>query len=114
MHLISTSKPHPTHPMPPPSILHMELENKTLESENARHLWAAVMERAILDLQDHSTQDDAIAWIVSNRHSIGSFFWVCHQLDLDPNSVKRALLGHKFQRTTINHHPMQHALPMAS
>ncbi|GAB0057706.1 hypothetical protein SIID45300_02038 [Candidatus Magnetaquicoccaceae bacterium FCR-1] len=70
-----------------------EMEHRVLDHDNARRLWAAVLERAILDLQDRTTRADAITWIRSHRHGVGSFHWICQQLDMDPDSVRHALLG---------------------
>lgn len=93
MQLIAQQKTPPRYALPLQRRYQEEPEYRTMDSENARRLWAAVMERAILDLQDHSLRTEAVEWINSKRHNIGSFNWVCNQLDMNPNSVKRALLG---------------------
>lgn len=93
MPLLTQKKP-PTHHFRAPSRpFHGDTETRTVDNENARRLWAAVLERAILDLQEHATRAEAVAWISSNRRSVGSFQWICQQLDMDPASVRRALLA---------------------
>ncbi|MBF0213652.1 MAG: hypothetical protein HQM00_08815 [Magnetococcales bacterium] len=93
MQLVSHQKSLSRHPMPPMRHVPAELDNRTLDNENARRLWAAVLERAILDLQERTTRTEAVAWVSSNRRGVGSFQWICQQLDMDPPSVKQALLA---------------------
>lgn len=113
MHLMSQKKTPPFHVMPPHRTNWPEAELRTIDNENARLLWIAVMERAILDLQESATQPEAIEWILSKRRSIGSFYWVCHQLDMDPGSVKRALLGPRFLSPNSKSHAMIASLTIA-
>ncbi|MBF0340477.1 MAG: hypothetical protein HQL95_05865 [Magnetococcales bacterium] len=93
MHLQSHKNPLPVHPLSGMRLPAFEAEYRTMDNENARRLWAAVLERAILDLQDRNTRAEAVQWVSSNRNGVGSFQWICQQLDMDPSSVKRALLG---------------------
>ncbi|MBF0614335.1 MAG: hypothetical protein G8237_01085 [Magnetococcales bacterium] len=93
MPALSHKNPVPRHPTRPLRPYAGDPEIRTLDNENARRLWAAVLERAILDLQERTTRAEAVAWISSNRRSVGSFQWICQQLDMDPASVKHALLG---------------------
>ncbi|MBF0428066.1 MAG: hypothetical protein HQL94_04025 [Magnetococcales bacterium] len=99
MQLVQLKKNKSHSSMPPIRPNTLDPEFHMLDNESTRTLWAAVLERAILDLKEHGTREEAVAWINSKRHSVGSFLWVCHQLDMDPSSVKRALLGQKFCTT---------------
>ncbi|MBF0270570.1 MAG: hypothetical protein HQL98_00650 [Magnetococcales bacterium] len=93
MQLMSHKQPLPVRP--PPSMRHaiFDAEHRTADNENARRLWAAVLERAILDLQEQTTRAEAMEWVSSNRRGVGSFQWICQQLDMDPSSVKHALIN---------------------
>ncbi|MBF0126082.1 MAG: hypothetical protein HQM02_02625 [Magnetococcales bacterium] len=95
MQLTQQPNNRPLHPVSKCAPRHHEGETRAVDDENARRLWAAVMERAILDLHEAGTRGEAVAWISSKRMGIGSFHWICNQLDMDPGSVKRALLGQK-------------------
>ncbi|MEO5344984.1 MAG: hypothetical protein H7834_01235 [Magnetococcus sp. YQC-9] len=93
MQLRSHNQSSPGHAMPLLRSVTGEMETRLLDHDNARRLWAAVLERAILDLQERTTRDEAAAWVRSHRRGIGSFHWICQQLDMDPPSVRMALLG---------------------
>jgi DNA-binding XRE family transcriptional regulator len=55
-----------------------------------RQIWAAVLQRAIDDLedQDERIRDSARAWFHADRRGIGSLHWICKALDLDPGRVR--------------------------
>ncbi|MGH7844509.1 MAG: hypothetical protein ACREQW_04970 [Candidatus Binatia bacterium] len=56
--------------------------------------------QAVYDLVGYRTADDrpesikadARNWILSDHCSPGSFVWVCHHLELDPEAVRRHVL----------------------
>ena len=55
-----------------------------------RSLWGAVVEQAIHDLGSKSLLilDSAIEWFENRtRTGVGSFVWVCHVLELDPDKI---------------------------
>ncbi|MEO5332901.1 MAG: hypothetical protein H7839_12830 [Magnetococcus sp. YQC-5] len=112
MPFLSQPKPHPCHAKPRQLANRQTTEYHTLDNENARRLWAAVMERAILDLQDNTLRGDAIEWMNSKRRSIGSFHWVCQHLDMDPDSVKRALLKPKIALSHMKRAPIHHSMTL--
>jgi hypothetical protein len=59
-----------------------------------RLLWAAVLERAVLDLDINPeiTNNDLIInrtknWFISKNENLGSFIWICNTLDIDHKKV---------------------------
>lgn len=76
------------------------------QEDNKNHLalWAAVLERAIDDLQSNNRldRDDAYGWF--NRmeeDGVGSFVWVCSVLNYDPPRTRRKI----FSNESINNQP---------
>jgi hypothetical protein len=61
-----------------------------------RELWSAVLEQAMRDLcgVGHLRAKNARAWIVSVDDSLGSFVWICGQLNFDADAVRQRLLTH--------------------
>jgi len=58
-----------------------------------RDLWTAVIIRAVHDLidEDETYGQEARAWFESTEQHIGSFFWVCYLLGLEPTALRRHL-----------------------
>ncbi|MBF0293636.1 MAG: hypothetical protein HQL96_00485 [Magnetococcales bacterium] len=111
MQLSSKSHPRTSSLAPRPITRVAQPECHTMDDDSAKKLWAAVMERAILDLQETRTRAAAVEWITSKRSGVGSFIWVCHQLDMAPDSVRRALLGHSVSLRLLQHHSLPPAPP---
>ena len=57
-------------------------------------LWACVMVRGVLDMDDRSkpVSTDAKEWCWSDEQTPGSFWWICEMLDLDYNKIQMACL----------------------
>ena len=55
-----------------------------------RALWSAVAVEAIRDLGDRSLciREAAKRWIRSDEQHVGSFFWICSNLDLDERKLR--------------------------
>ena len=68
-------------------ILHI----RDLYPDEAQALWYAVFERAVDDLLDDYERTPAARWFISNSIEIGSFIWICEQLDIDPQVVRKIL-----------------------
>jgi hypothetical protein len=74
--------------------------------EPFRQLWAMVLTLAVDDLAGISTDRTgecrggerasnarrARAWFMSDRIGPGSFSWICHTLDLDPERTRKVIL----------------------
>ncbi|MBF0178892.1 MAG: hypothetical protein HQM03_02570 [Magnetococcales bacterium] len=108
-----SSKPHPriASLAPRPFVRAAQPECHAMEDDSAKKLWAAVMERAILDLQETRTRNAAIEWITARRDGVGSFIWVCHQLDMAPDSVRRALLRQSVSLSLLQRQSLPPAPP---
>lgn len=96
---------------------------KQMEGVFCRWIWSQVLQTAIEDAQarferrDYNDQAraalrlDAQRWIDSERTGIGSFRWVCLQLDLDPGRVRQQVTRgteppRKAVRRNFNGYPM--------
>lgn len=65
-------------------------------------LWAAVLKLAIKDLNypvGHIYS--SVRWFLSNNDGVGSFLWICEQINADPFFVIK-LYGHKIKRSLAN------------
>lgn len=71
----------------------LEYSETTNPVASERDLWAAVVMRAIgdLDSRSKSIRREAREWIDSNNTSPGSFLWVCTALGLPPYLVRRRI-----------------------
>ena len=74
-------------------------------TESCKRLWIAVLEQAINDLKrGYSHSHTARTWFQSDREDVGSFFWICGLLGIDPESRKKILvqshLGPLMRRAT--------------
>jgi hypothetical protein len=56
-------------------------------------LWHAVILQALEDLGYEQRRQPALRWFLSSTGQVGSFRWVCHQLDLDPSAVRKSALN---------------------
>lgn len=56
-----------------------------------KELWFAVLYLAIQDFKD--SMDDAIEWIRSDSHEVGSMNWVCDHLGIDADKLRRRILA---------------------
>ena len=65
-------------------------------------LWLRVLSVSLADalgcgsalphgLKRGKDQAQALEWIGSDYNTPGSFLWICHSLDLDPQAVRQAL-----------------------
>ncbi len=60
-------------------------------------LWTQVILRAIEDLEKRtsltstSAQDSAREWFASDSDALGSFIWICHAINVDPNLIRSGL-----------------------
>lgn len=72
-------------------------------------IWAAVLKLSIKDaVEGPSVQElkdyvscrtqDANDWLSSSRNDVGSFFWVCDMLGLEPTAVRREIKAMKKAR----------------
>ena len=68
--------------------------------KNEYFLWAAVLEQAILDLNEpeYSIRHSALQWIKSRDEHFSSFVFCCLLLDLDPNKVRNKILKKNAKR----------------
>jgi hypothetical protein len=60
---------------------------------DARSLWTAVLEQAIIDLTNANKRYFTQLWFTSDNHAPGSFLWICDNLDLDPSWFRRRLFA---------------------
>ena len=58
-----------------------------------RDLCVAVLTLAIDDLasNDAVKRRDALTWLTSTSRYVGSFNWICHQVDVDPADLRGGL-----------------------
>lgn len=70
-------------------------------AENA--LWCAVIVEAIRDLGDRGqgTRDAARRWMYSGEHGVGSFEWICSNLDLDANKLRSISMSRHGRRELL-------------
>jgi hypothetical protein len=73
-------------------------QNHTGLSSSERDLWAAVLDRAILDLDDITERPRSLAWFKSPRDDVGAFLWICMILDLEPVKVQLTILQQDKER----------------
>ncbi|MBF0461871.1 MAG: hypothetical protein HQL87_10785 [Magnetococcales bacterium] len=52
-------------------------------------LWAEVLHRAILDLDDATERPSVLAWLRSREDSPGSFRFVCDVLGYEPEHIRQ-------------------------
>jgi hypothetical protein len=55
-----------------------------------KRLWQAVLLMTVFDLRNplSSVREDAQAWLTSDLEEVGSFYWVCDILGLDPEYIR--------------------------
>lgn len=66
------------------------------ESSDAgeRRLWCAVLALAIEDLSSGNYRAVlARSWIASREAEPGSFLWICEELGLDPEAIRRRVIS---------------------
>lgn len=77
-------------------------------SNNFKRLWFVVIEQALKDAEGYGMGDksygenireEARVWFLSENQGIGSFFWVCLVLDLNPEFLRKL------------HHPLKALFP---
>lgn len=66
-----------------------------------RRLWAGVLIQAVKDLAGYSlglnkreragVQYHARVWFTSDNRDVGSFLWVCDQLEVEPSWIRRRM-----------------------
>ena len=97
--------------IPNPSILSCDNLSITEYVENnngIRNMLAAILDRAIRDAincrmcEEKNLKREARAWLmlqdkIEIRHPLVpfSFVWICHELDLDPHAIRRAILAYE-------------------
>ncbi len=54
-------------------------------------IWAAVIERAIRDLDNPLYRKSAVRWLLSEDDDFGSFRWCCLLFNLKPETIRRKL-----------------------
>jgi hypothetical protein len=61
-----------------------------------KSLWAAVLEQAIEDILDNKgyyMRKVAMTWLRCKNDGVGSFLWICHLFDLNPESVRQSVVN---------------------
>jgi hypothetical protein len=68
-----------------------------------RRLWAAVLIQAIKDLTGHGrvykqperaqVQYFARLWFADDNREVGSFLWICDQLEVEPSWIRRRMVA---------------------
>lgn len=69
------------------------------DPDSARALWAAVLARAVEDYRYKGSSKESLAhkkdareWVAcSSYKGVGSFYYVCEALDLEPDAVRDRL-----------------------
>lgn len=51
-------------------------------------LWLAVLKQALYDLDSYEHKQNAQRWFDRKDHRVGSFYWVCEVLLMDPKYFK--------------------------
>ena len=82
-----------------------------------KKLWTAVLERAINDAQGDVKDyrgsyvkyitEAAGSWFHSKEEGIGSFLWICSQLDLNPEYVLNLLNNKKWGSQVFDLNPVK-------
>ena len=67
-------------------------------------LWHAVILQALEDLRYEQLRQPALRWFLSRSGDVGSFRWVCQQIDLDPGAVRKAALDRSPRESFIPAH----------
>ena len=75
-----------------------------MEQTREKILWLAVLERAVHDLigkisyadgkYQLQIQDDARRWFKGTKKGIGTFLWICEQLDIDSQYYQSRVLSY--------------------
>ncbi|MEO5339611.1 MAG: hypothetical protein H7837_07565 [Magnetococcus sp. MYC-9] len=65
-------------------------------------LWAAVLTRAIEDLDDAAERGGAMEWLKTPGDDIGSFQWVAFVLDMDAKRLRERILARDRARRQFN------------
>lgn len=77
------------------------------EVDPCRQIWAAVLNQAVDDLSGAGTDragpchknaraiisTRARRWFAAANRGIGSFVWICHILDLDPDRTRNVIMS---------------------
>jgi hypothetical protein len=82
-----------------------------------RRLWAAVLIQAVKDLSGYALVDSsrdrtrvqyqARHWFSSNNCDVGSFRWICDELELEPSWIRRRLVALiNFDDVRVDKHPV--------
>ena len=79
-------------------IVILDVPRPDPDTQNARMLWLKVLRHAIMDYRTRGScrhrqnrKAKAGAWFRSGRRDIGSFLWICENLDQDPGHVLKRL-----------------------
>jgi hypothetical protein len=72
-----------------------------------KSLWAAVLEQAIEDILDNKgyyMRKVAMTWLRCKNDGVGSFLWICHLFDLNPESSRKRIesISQKLHGSTLN------------
>jgi len=69
------------------------LEKFAMNPESCKSLWREVLAKAAEDFTsgDRSLKEDAQMWFFSKSEMLGSFFWVCENLEIEPVQFQEIL-----------------------
>jgi len=70
---------------------------KSCNVEACKSLWAAVLQQAIEDALNHNgyytRSKEAMTWLRCKNDGVGSFLWICHLFDLNPECVRKIVVN---------------------
>ena len=69
---------------------------QTKQGTNCEHLFLAVLQQAIKDLNDDKAALDANAWFNSADQDLPSFIAICDLLNVDPNITRKRIYANSF------------------
>ena len=62
-----------------------------------KSLWAAVLKQAMEDALNHkgcyTRSKNAMTWLRCKNDGVGSFLWICHLFDLNPECVRKIVVN---------------------
>ena len=75
-----------------------------LLEEPSQQLWLAVLKRAVYDSQNGAAyyRREARYWLCSEDKGIGSFVWICTNLELAPDVVRLICLDKPVRRKALS------------
>lgn len=69
---------------------------KSCSNGACKSLWGAVLEQAIEDAlngKGYDERKEAMRWLRCKNDGVGTFLWICHLFDLNPECVREIVVN---------------------